>query len=125
MLTLSAIVLTVTALGGLCLFALYQWTRPAGRVWLPGVAHGGLGLAGFVLLLIGLAGPPRGVATGSGQFGMIGAVMIGVGFMFGVLLAAARWRGGPPSAMVLGIHASIAVGGLVMLAAYLSAPAAG
>ena len=119
----SAIVLTATVLLGLTLFALAQWSRPAGRVWLPGATHGLLGLAGFVLLLRGLGGPPRGLSTGASQFGAIGAVMVGSGLLLGGLVFVGRWRGRPPSPMLLGIHASIAVGGLVMLAAYLAAPA--
>jgi hypothetical protein len=122
MLTLSAIVLAATALFGLCLFALYQWTEANGRIWLPGMAHGLLGAVGFVLLLLGLRGPPRGVAMGAGQFGVIAAGLVACGLLLGGLVFLGRLRRRPPAALVIGLHATLAVGGLVMLAAYLSAP---
>jgi hypothetical protein len=123
MLTIALIVLTVTAVGGLSLFAMYDWIKPTGAVWAPGAAHGALGLAGFVIMLAGLAGPPRGVSMGAGQFGVIGAGMIAIGLLLGAAVFVGRLRRKPPVSLVLGIHATLAVGGLVMLAAYVAAPA--
>jgi hypothetical protein len=123
LLALAAIVLTATAIGGLSLFALYDWFKPTGRVWPPGAMHGGLGLVGFAMLLAGLlGGPVRGARMGASQFGAIGAALIGAGLSLGAVAFAARLRGRSPAGVVLGIHASLAVGGLVMLAAYLAAP---
>ena len=72
-LKLAAIVLTAASLGGLGLIAAYQWGPPRGRVWLPGAAHGLLGVAGTVLLAIGLQGPPRGAGMGMASFGLVSA----------------------------------------------------
>ncbi len=119
-LTLSLIVLGVTALFGLILFALYQFGRSTGRIWWPGAAHGALGLTGLLLLLAGMGGPPRGVASGAAGFGVIAAWMIGLGFALGALLFVCRLRRRPPASVVIGVHATLAVGGIVMLAAYLS-----
>ncbi len=41
--------------------------------------------------------------------------------LLGLAVFAARLRRRPPSTLALGVHATLAVGGLVMLAAYLSA----
>jgi hypothetical protein len=122
MLTWSLIVLAATAVGGLSLFALYDWVKPHGVVWLPGAAHGALGIVGFLMLLAGLAGPTRGASMGAGQFGLIGAAMIGLGLLLGATLFFCRVRRKAPPGVVLGIHATLAVGGLVMLAAYVAAP---
>jgi hypothetical protein len=121
MLTLSLVLVGLAALGGLLLLALYQWVKPAGRVWLPGAAHGLVGLAGFLLLLAALRGPTRGLATGAAQFGAIAAFLLGGGLLLGGWVVVARWRRRQPSALVLGLHATLAVAGLVMLAAYASA----
>jgi hypothetical protein len=121
MLTVSLILVGLAALGGLLLLALYQWMKPAGRVWLPGAVHGLVGLAGFFFLLPVLGGPPRGVASGAGQFGAIAACLLGAGLLLGGWVVVARFRRRQPSTMVLGLHATLAVAGLVMLAAYASA----
>ena len=122
MLTLSAYLLAATGLAGLGLFALYQWgAGGSGRVWLPGAAHGLLGTIGLATLLLGLRGPTRGAATGASGFGAIAAGMIGCALVLGAGVFLARLRRRPPASLLLGLHATLAVGGLVMLAAYLSA----
>jgi hypothetical protein len=121
MLTLSLVLVGLAALGGLLLLALYQWVKPSGRVWLPGAAHGLVGLAGFLALLPALGGPPRGVASGSADFVGIAAFLLAGGLLLGGWVAVARlWRR-QASALVLGLHATLAVAGLVMLAAYAAA----
>jgi hypothetical protein len=121
MLTLSLVILGIAALAGIGLLALYQWVKPTGRVWIPGAVHGGIGLIGFLTLLPALRGPPRGVASGASNFGSIAAIMLALGLALGGLAALARLRRRSPGALVLGLHATLAVAGLVMLAAYASA----
>jgi hypothetical protein len=118
----SLIVLTAAAVGGLSLFALYEWVKPRGSVWWPGAAHGALGLLGFALLLAALRGPPRGVSMGADQFGLIAAVLVGLGLLLGAVVFIGRLRRRPPVSLVIGIHAAFAVGGIVMLAAYAASP---
>ncbi len=122
MLIWSISVLGITALAGIALIALLQWRRPSGRVWLPGLVHGLLGLLGFVLLLAGLGGPPRGTQSGAGSFGLIAAVLVGLALALGLVAVVARMLGRRAPVLVLGIHATIGIAGLVILAAYLSAP---
>ncbi len=121
MLTWSAVVLSVAVLGGLGLVALSQAASPLRRLRWPGLLHGLLGLAGFVLLLAGLGGPVRGVQQGAGSFGFIAAGFMGAAVVLGMLVFAARLRHRTPSTLAVGVHATLAVGGMVMLAAYLSA----
>ncbi len=121
MLTWAFSVLGLAAIGGVALVALSQWRRPTDRVWLPGVAHGLTGLAGFILLLLGLRGPPRGVQIGASGFGAVAAVLIGLALALGLAVVVSRLRRRPVSPLALGIHATLAVAGLVMLAAYVSA----
>ena len=125
MLKLAAIVLTAASLGGLGLIAAYQWGPPRGRVWLPGAAHGLLGVAGTVLLAIGLQGPPRGAGMGMASFGLVSAGLLIAGILLGSVVFAARLfrarRLAAASTLVLGVHATLAIAGLVILAAYLSA----
>lgn len=123
MLIWSIAVLGITVLAGLALIALLQWRPSAGRLWLPGLAHGLLGLTGFILLLAGLGGPPRGMQSGAGSFGLIAAVLAGAALTIGVMALLARLLRRRVPVLVLGIHATIGVAGLIILAAYLSAPA--
>ncbi len=117
----AAGVLGVTALGGMLLFALYGRIASRGGIWLPGALHGALGVAGLLLLLAGLSGPARGVTTGVASFGRVAAVLVGVAALAGAVVFVGRLRGRGPSAVVLGVHASLAVAGLVMLVAYVGA----
>jgi hypothetical protein len=119
MLTTSATLLAITALFGVCLIALAQYGRPAGAFWLPGAAHGTLGLIGFIVLLLALRGPPRGTASGSASFGLIAAILIAAALLTAAAVPILRARGREVPTMILGIHATLAVAGLVMLAAYL------
>ena len=120
MLAWSAWLLTAGVLLGLILVALLQVAPIVARRPWPGLLHGLLGVAGFGLLLAGLGGPARGVQQGAGSFGVIAAVFVGAALLGGLLLYAARLRRRPPAVLVIGLHATAGVAGLVMLAAYLS-----
>jgi hypothetical protein len=121
MLSLAAGVLGVTAVAGLGLFALYGRIPASGPVWWPGAVHGAAGLLGAALLLAGLGGPPRGVAEGAGAFGRAAVWLIGGAVLLGLTAASGRLRRRAPSALVLGVHATLAVAGVVMLVAYVGA----
>jgi hypothetical protein len=122
MLSISAYVLAVTAMGGLALLALYQWVRPVGWWRLPGLGHGLLGLTGFGLLLAALGGPARGIKAGAGSFGLIAAALVAGAIAAAATAWLARRRGSAVATLALGLHATLAVAGLTMLAAYLSFP---
>ncbi len=120
MLAWSAGLLTAAAALGVALIVISQVAANYARLRWPGFLHGALGIAAFALLLAGLRGPARGVADGAGSFGGLAAVMVGIALLLGLVLFGARMRRSPPSMLVVGLHATIAVGGLVMLAAYVS-----
>ncbi len=121
MLTWAAGLLSAGTLLGLVLVVLSQSYPAAVRIPWPGAVHGLMGLAGFVALVLGLVyGPPRGVQQGAGSFGVVAAGFVAAGLALGGLIVIARLRREPPAFMLLGIHATLGVAGLVMLAAYLS-----
>ena len=113
--------LGLASLAGLALAVLSQIIRPTGRVWWPGAAHGALGLAGLAALLLGLRGPALGVEAGAGSFGLVAAGLVAAAALVGLTVFAARLGRWAPSTIVLGLHATFAIAGFVMLAAYLSA----
>jgi hypothetical protein len=83
-----------------------------------GVLHGCLGAGGFAALLLALRGPPRGVAMGGGSFGAIAAVLLAVALLVGLIMLALRARVRQVPGLIIGIHATIAISGIVILAAY-------
>ena len=119
----AAIVLAITALLGLTVLLLpLRWPDLAAS-WLPGAVHGACGVSGFVLLASSLGGPRRGVRMGAGSFGIVAAELFGATLLLATVMAVARLRRKRPNLLVIGLHATLAVGGLTLLAAYLSFPA--
>jgi hypothetical protein len=88
--------------------------------WRPtvGVLHALFGAAALVALILTLGGAPRGVAMGVGSFGRIAAWLLGTALLVGFGIVAVRLRTRQVPAFVIGIHATIAICGIVMLAAY-------
>jgi phosphatidylglycerophosphate synthase len=116
MLALSFGLLLITALFGGALAALHQRQKPP--AWQFGAMHGGLGAIGLVALLLALRGPPRGVAMGVGAFGQIATVLLAMALIAGFAIMIARLRDRRVPGLVIGIHATIAISGVVILAAY-------
>ncbi|MEJ0018184.1 MAG: hypothetical protein WDN25_16795 [Acetobacteraceae bacterium] len=115
MLSASLWLLLAAGLYGSLLGALHLragGTRPASWRALP---HGIIGLAGFVVLLLALRGPPRGQAMGVAAFGEIAAVLFAIALALGLVLPFLRRRG---LGLAIAVHASVAIGGIVILAAY-------
>ena len=110
MLVLSlCLLLAAGAIGGM----LAMWWRAA-----IGALHGLIGTAALILLVLALGGPPRGVAMGVGSFGRIAAWLLGAALLAGLGIVAVRLRTRRAPGLVIGIHATIAISGIVMLAAY-------
>ena len=82
---------------------------------LAGIAHGVIGAAGLVLLLLALRGPPRGVAAGAASFGPMAGWLFGAALLSGVVFYVRRRKG---AAVVLAIHAGVAVTGYALLLAW-------
>lgn len=81
--------------------------------------HGILGGAGLVALVAALRdGLPK-TGMGLSGFGAIGAGLLGIAFALGLALFAAGRHRRPPGALV-GVHASLAIAGFVMVLAILA-----
>ncbi len=89
--------------------------------WPIGALHGILALAGLGCLALALRGPARGVQQGTASFGLIAAVLFVLAALLGAKLLAARLFGKQIGGGTIAIHATLAVSGFVILAAYVFA----
>jgi hypothetical protein len=105
---------------GTALAVVYLRDTPAAP-WPLRTLHGLLGIGGLSCLLLSLRGPPRGLDQGVASFGAISAGLVafaalaGVGVLF--IHVVKKRRAGS----LIGLHATLAVTGFVILAAYLLA----
>lgn len=120
MLFAAFIILGSAALLGTALAILHLRVEAGAAPWPLRVLHGILGIGGLACLVFVLRGPPRGLDEGTASFGMIGAVLITLAALFGVGVLAAHIKGRRAGTLI-GIHATLAVGGIVVLTAYLFA----
>jgi len=81
-------------------------------------AHAVFAAGGYAVLLVALAGPRRGAATGTASFGAIAAVLLGLAVLAGLALLRQRRARGRISGGLIGVHATLAVTGFIILAAY-------
>ncbi len=117
----SLFVLSAAAALGLALVLLYGLRRTS-LLWLLGPLHGLAGASGLILLLSALRGPARGAAYGVAGFGTMAAVLLALAIATGLVVLTVRRRRGDPM-LAIGLHATLAIFGLVLLAAYASIPA--
>jgi hypothetical protein len=82
------------------------------------LAHAVLALGGYALLLWALDGPARGAQNGTGSFGAIAAGLFAIAVLLGLALLHRRIKARRLPGALVGIHASIAVAGFVILLAY-------
>ena len=93
-------------------------TGAATEHWRLAALHGIAGLGGLGCLALALGGPVRGVEQGTALFGMISAWLLAAAALLGVSLLAARLRKRRLPGFQIGMHATLAVSGFVVLAAY-------
>jgi hypothetical protein len=121
MLTAAFIVIAAAVLLGSWLAVMHLRSAAAAPVaWWLGALHALTGLGGLGLLVLALRGPVRGLAQGTGSFGMISAALFAIAALIGGGMLARRLKQRRPGTL-LGIHATLAVSGFVMLAAYVFA----
>jgi len=89
--------------------------------WPLAALHALLALGGFALLLLALQGPPRGASQGTASFGIIAAALFALAALVAGGLLAGRLRQRPPGTTLIGIHATLAIAGFVILMAYVLA----
>ncbi len=120
MLRLSLILLGIAMLFGFGLAALHLRESDKAPPLLARVAHGALGAAGLAALLLTLGQPAQGVNEGVGTFRLDAVVLLGAALLLGLGILV-TFRVAPKSAgAVIALHATIAMFGLAILAAYVS-----
>jgi hypothetical protein len=122
MLTGALILLLLAALAGSWLAILHFAGRTPERTpWPVAALHAVLALGGFALLLIALIGPPRPAGGGTQGFGAAAALLFGLAALFGGgIFLRFRYRRTSAAGLV-GVHATLAVFGIAILAAYVLA----
>jgi hypothetical protein len=122
MLTAAFAVLAAAVLFGAALAVQFVRGGNANAVpWTVAALHGIVGIAGLGCLFLALRGPQRGLDQGTASFGAIAATLLALAALagFGVLLMrrGKKQRAGT----LIGVHATLAISGFVVLAAYLMA----
>ena len=118
MLRLSLGLLLIAALIGSLLAASHLRAEHARTGRRLGTLHAALGVIGFIALLLALRGPPRGAAMGVAAFGQIAAGLLAIALIAGLAMLVLRLRRWRVTGFVIGIHATIAVCGIVILTVY-------
>ena len=86
--------------------------------WPLGALHGLIALGGLAILALALRGPPRGVEQGAGSFGNIAAALFALAALAGLAQFVLRLRGRRLPGTLIGAHATLAIGGFVVLLVY-------
>lgn len=120
MLERSFAVLALAVVLGAVLAVLHL--RPSGLrpSWPVGLVHGAIGAAGLALLIASLGGSSRGATNGTAEFGTFAAALIALALLAGLGLLAMLSSGRRPGVLIA-VHATLAITGFVILAAYLFA----
>jgi hypothetical protein len=121
MLSAAFALLTVAVLAGALLAVAYLRGGAAPPPWPFGALHGLIAIAGLGMLALALRGPPRGVEQGVGSFGVIAASLIALAALIGLTQLVARLRQRQLPGALIGAHATLAVGGFVVLLVYVLA----
>jgi hypothetical protein len=122
MLATAFAILSVVVLLGSALALLHLRANGAARPPLPlGLLHGLLAIVGLSCLVLALRGPPRGLDQGMASFGLIAAALLTLAALVGAGLFASRVRKKAAAGAMIGIHATLAVSGFVILVAYVFA----
>ena len=118
MLIAAFLILAVAVLLGSALAVLHLQTESSTPPWSLAALHGLLAIGGLSCLALALRGPPRGLDQGVAAFGIIATLLITLAALIGVALLAARIFKTRIAGIMIGIYATLAVGGFVILAAY-------
>jgi hypothetical protein len=118
--TVGALSLAVTLGIVLALWHLRTAEGRRGPPWLLGLLHGAVGVVGLAGLLLLLQGPPRGVAMGVGSFGITAAVLFGLAVAAGVSIPRMLRRSPQGAAVIIAVHAGLAITAYVLFVAWSS-----
>lgn len=117
MLTIALILLTIAVLLG-CALAILDMGPAVTRLWWLAALHGLVAVGGLGCLALALRGPARGLEQGTASFGTLSAWLLAAAALMGLSLLGARLRRRRLSGFQIGLHATLAVSGFVVLAAY-------
>jgi hypothetical protein len=113
-LTVANVLLTIAVVAG-CILAMLHLADGTRRLPLvAGLAHGLIGIGGFVALLLALRGPPRGAAEGAGAFGALAAGLFLIAILAGLVILFRRRMAG----VALAVHAGVAISGFALFVAW-------
>jgi len=118
MLTAAFVILGIAILLGCLLAVLYLRTEGAAAPWPLAALHGLVAVGGLFCLALALRGPVRGVEQGTGSFGIIAVTLIGSAALIGVGSLVTHLIKRRLPGILIGTHATLAVGGFAILAAY-------
>jgi len=118
MLIAAFVILGVAVLLGSVLAVLHLQTESSTPPWSLAALHGLLAVGGLSCLVLALGGPPRGLDQGVASFGIIATTLITLAALIGVALLATRIFKIRIAEIMIGIHATLAVSGFVILAVY-------
>jgi len=118
MLIAAFIILGIAVLLGSVLAVLHLQTESSTPAWSLPALHGLLAVGGLSCLALALRGPPRGLDQGVASFGIVATSLITLAALIGVALLSKRIFKTRISGMMIGIHATFAVSGFVILTAY-------
>ena len=111
---------TALALGSTLAVLRPRTEGAAAPFWLLSGLHGFFALGGFgCLLLAALGGPERGLKTGTASFGAVAVVLIALAAVAGGGMLVLRLRKRRITGLLVGVHATLAVSGFVLLTAYI------
>ena len=85
--------------------------------WRLAALHGLLGVGGLACLILALGNPPPRIDQGTAGFGAISVAVLAVAAFLGAGIFVLRLANKRAGALI-GIHATLAIGGFVILAAY-------
>lgn len=117
----DAVLLLIAALALVAALAIVQLrgARPPGTPWPAGVLHGLLGAGGTALAA--LAPAVAGAAqAGAGGFRQIGVALLCLALAVGLVILRRRILGRRLTTTLVGVHALLAISGVVVLGAYLA-----
>jgi hypothetical protein len=118
-LAVLAFAIVVLLGGALAIQVLRHPAHPPPRVLASG--HGIAVLISYGVLLVALRGPARGTDTGTASFGLAAAILLLLAALLGLVSLWLHLRKKRMPGAAIGIHASVAIFGYVILAVYLLA----
>lgn len=119
MLTAAFVNLGIAVLLGTAIAVFYL--RTGTRVpapWPFAALHGIFAIGGLACLVLALQGPPRGLDRGTASFGAISATLLALAALAGGAVLTVRLLKQRRPGTLIALHATLAVSGFVILAAY-------